>query len=326
MLAGDLNEPGQIAVWHRRGALRFSIAIVIMLTAEIVTLTISFAALVTLLSAAIVGYAAFRALTYLGLAERRWSLLLWPLATCSTLGVLHMASSDIGTLLPGLIVLAFQFIGITQPPGTGLLFILPASALLLHLTDMSSRDAVIRLPLAILVWLVVSEVPSRLLGELRDKQRALELLATTDPLTGLLNRSRLEAHLEMAGDSSAVAVIDLDHFKEFNDTQGHISGDRALADFSGVLQSMTRAGDAAFRYGGDEFLVIFPRTTPAEAAEILDRCAEMWDGHGSGLTFSAGIAEGGDDAVRAADGLLYEAKRGGRERVLTVERSLARQA
>ena len=324
MLAGDFNDPEHIAVWHRRGAMRFSTAIVIMLTAEIVTLTISFAALVALLGAACVAYAAFRVLTHLGLADQRWTLLMWPVATCSTLGVLHAASSDTGTLLQGLIVLAFQFIGITQPRGTGLLFMIPASVLFLQLTEMSACDAVVRLPIALLVWLVVCEVPARLLGELRDKQRTLELLATTDSLTGLLNRSSLEAQLAMAENSGAVAVVDLDHFKTFNDTYGHLAGDRVLADFAGVLRSTPRSVDAVFRYGGDEFVVIFRKATTAEAADILDRCAEAWAGHSSGLTFSAGIAAGGDNAVKVADELLYKAKHEGRARVLTFERSLAR--
>ncbi len=320
MLADDFDDPGQIAVWHRRGTWRFSIALLIMLTADMVTQTVAYAAMGTLLGAAAIAFSAHAALRHFGLACRRWTLLLWPVATCSTLGVLHAASSDTGTLLQGLIVLSFQFIGITQARGTGLLFLVPASVLFLHLTEMSSRDAVVRLPIALLVWVVVSEVPARLLGELRDKQHTLEMLATTDSLTGLLNRSRLEAHLEATPESSAVAVIDLDHFKEFNDTHGHVAGDHVLADFAEVLRSTTRPVDAAFRFGGDEFVVIFHQSSPAEAAEVLDRCAEAWAGHSSDLTFSAGIAVGGDDAVNVADELLYKAKHEGRARVLTFER------
>src|SRR5690606_19344075 len=133
-------------------------------------------------------------------------------------------------LLIGLIVLAFQFIGLTQPPGRGLWFLLPAAGLFLVVTEMAARDAVVRLPISMLIWLVVCEGPARLLGELRDKQSALERLATTDALTGLLNRSRLEAHLRLVGTTGAVAIIDLDRFKDFNDQRGHIAGDLLLMD------------------------------------------------------------------------------------------------
>ena len=200
----------------------------------------------------------------------------------------------------------------------------PAALLHLHITDLSGRDAAVRLPIAMLVWLVVSEVPARLLGELRDKQGVLEQLAATDALTGLLNRSRLNAHLDLADESSAVALIDMDHFKKFNDERGHVAGDLALMDFSDALRTGTRGIDLVFRYGGEEFLVIFPRTTAEEAAATLDRFAESWAAKASGLTFSAGVSTGGEDAVNTADELLYKAKHEGRARVLTFERAMAR--
>ncbi|WP_332642585.1 GGDEF domain-containing protein [Aeromicrobium sp.] len=322
MLTVGIDEPGQIAAWHRRGALRFSIALVIMVTASAVTGAMSYAVVGVMVGAAVVATAAFTLLTRSGISARRWTLLLWPVATCSTMGVLHSVSDFSAALLVGLIVLAFQFVGITQPSGRGLWLMLPAALLFLHITELSGRDAAVRLPIAMLVWLVVSEVPARLLGELRDKQRALEQLAATDALTGLLNRSRLEAHLEIADDSSAVAVIDIDHFKAFNDAHGHIAGDLALMEFADALRAGTRGIDLVFRYGGEEFLVIFARTTTAEAADILDRFAESWAARGSGITFSAGVAAGGEDAVSAADQLLYKAKSQGRARVLTAERAL----
>ncbi len=313
----DLDEPGQVTAWHRRGALRFTIGLAIMLTASVVTGVASLSVTVVLAGAAVVTAGAFAVMTIAGLATLRWTLLLWPISTCATLGVLHTVSEVTGALLVGLIVLAFQFVGITQPRGRGLWLLLPAAGLFLHLTELSARDAVVRLPIVMLVWVVVSEVPARLLGELRDKQRELERLAVTDALTGLLNRSRLDADLVSAGKRSAVAVIDLDHFKDFNDARGHVAGDVALIDFATTLSANTRNDDRVFRYGGEEFLVIFARSTSAEAAVILDRFAEAWAQHESGLTFSAGVADGGTDAVSKADALLYQAKREGRNRVLT---------
>lgn len=234
-----------------------------------------------------------------------------------TLSVLDLASEAASVLLAGLIVLAFQFIGITQPPGRGLWFMAPAAALFIQLTGITASEAVVRLSIAMLVWLIVSEVPSRLIGELRTKQAELEELAATDSLTGLLNRTRLDAHLTDAGSSSVVAVIDLDHFKEFNDTRGHVAGDLALREFGAVLRANSRSTDRVFRYGGEEFLVIFPGTTIAEASWMLARCADEWAERNFGLTFSAGIADGGVSAVKTADALLYRAKRDGRARVLT---------
>lgn len=319
-VAIGLDQPDQIALWHRRGGLRYAIGLVIMLIATVVTGNFSVRVVLALLGAGLVAMTLFAVMVRGGLADRRWSLILWPVATCSAMSVLHTVSDATAGLLVGLIVLAFQFVGITQPPGTGLWFLLPAAFLLVQVLGLDANQALVRVPIAMLVWTVVSEAPSRLLGELRDKQRALEQLATKDALTGLLNRSRLEAHLESAGESSAVAVIDLDNFKEFNDAHGHIAGDLALMDFAEGLRANTRAVDAVFRYGGEEFLVIFPRTAISEAAETLDRFAGVWASHDSGVTFSAGVAKGGSDAVIAADSLLYKAKREGRARVLTDER------
>jgi diguanylate cyclase (GGDEF)-like protein len=319
--AGD-NDSVQVLKWHPRGQLHFVLGLVIMVTASVVTGTVSASVVGILVGAGVAAATVRFALVSWGIADQRWTLLLWPVATCTTLSMLHTASDEAGALLAGLIVLAFQFIGITQPPGRGLWFMVPAAAVLFQLTEMSPSGAIVRLPLAMLVWLVVSEVPSWLIGELQAKQHELEKLATTDPLTGLLNRSLLEAHLMDAGSAGAVALIDMDHFKDYNDIHGHVAGDLLLIDFAEALRANTRGVDRVFRYGGEEFLVVFPGTTSTEAAEILDRCARVWSGHDSGLTFSAGVADGGEDSVMVADALLYQAKRGGRARVFTVERSL----
>ncbi len=315
------DESSQVLQWHVRGQLRHLAGLLIMLAASIVTGTAWPGPAVVLASAALLAAAARYVLVVAGIADRRWTLLLWPVATCSTLSLLHVASGEAGLLLSGLIVLVFQFIGISQPPGRGLWLVVPASAVFIQMTEISTEEALVRLPIAILVWVGVSEVPSRLISELHVKQRELEELAVTDSLTGLLNRTRLEEHLADAGRLSAVAVIDLDHFKDVNDANGHLAGDLVLRDFAAILRSNTRATDSVFRYGGEEFLVIFSGTTVSEAARIIGRCAEEWSERNPAFTFSAGIAEGGTEAVKQADDLLYNAKRDGRARVLTSDGS-----
>ncbi|WP_155372807.1 GGDEF domain-containing protein [Catellatospora vulcania] len=108
--------------------------------------------------------------------------------------------------------------------------------------------------------------------------------ATTDPLTGLPNRRKMERFTETLArrrTAAAVGVLDLDGFKSVNDTHGHDTGDVVLQRFAGVLARTVRHGDFVARHGGDEFVAVLPRTTMAEAAEIGERiraavAAEDW--------------------------------------------------
>ncbi|HEY4377445.1 MAG TPA: GGDEF domain-containing protein, partial [Acidimicrobiales bacterium] len=111
---------------------------------------------------------------------------------------------------------------------------------------------------------------------------------------------------------------DLDHFKRFNDEHGHVAGDRILSDAAEAWGSVLRRRDVLARWGGEEFVVLFPDTRTDEAEVVLRRMAEVTP---AGLTFSAGlIAAAGkrtvDDALRAADEVLYRAKAQGRNRIL----------
>lgn len=323
LAAVDPGDAAHAATWHRRGRIRFGIALVIMAAASVVTDAMTVPVIWVLLGAVVAVTVIMAGATISGLATRRWTLLLWPVATCSTLSALHAVSGATAALLVGLIVLVFQFIGITQPRGYGLWFLFPAALLWVQLTDLTAKQDAVRLPIAMLVWSVVSEVPARLIGQMRANQRALEDLAATDSLTGLRNRSQLDQHLRSVDESGAVAIIDLDRFKEYNDTNGHIAGDVVLVDFAETLKANTRPADGVYRYGGDEFLVTFPRTSSAKAAVILDRCADAWSTHDSGLGFCAGIASGGVTAVGRADALLYRAKREGRACILNSARAAA---
>jgi len=162
--------------------------------------------------------------------------------------------------------------------------------------------------------------------------RELVSLSRTDHVTGLFNQrflyEALGREIRRALRTSkdlTVALLDLDNFKGFNDTYGHLQGDKALADIADILRSSIREGvDSAFRYGGDEFMIILPETGMAQATRtvdrILDNLAETSPGQ---LTFSVGLALLGgckniEPLIRCADKAMYQAKDNGGNRVVKV--------
>ncbi|WP_170834550.1 DUF3574 domain-containing protein [Magnetospirillum fulvum] len=173
---------------------------------------------------------------------------------------------------------------------------------------------------------------------LRAERSYFERLASIDGLTGLMNRMTFYAlaETELArtrrrNGSLSVAVIDLDHFKRINDSQGHAVGDRALLLVAECLTSVVRTGDLTARWGGEEFVVCFPDTGLTTALEISERLrravATLSLGDGTAmamLTASIGVAEigGGEslpDAINRADSALYAAKTDGRNRVRSAD-------
>lgn len=183
------------------------------------------------------------------------------------------------------------------------------------------RSAVLSTTIAATVGLVVAH-----LNRSRDLLLArTRVLADHDELTGLVNRrevGRLLERLVAQRFPGAVAVIDLDHFKLFNDTHGHVAGDQALAATAERWRQVVRRGDVISRWGGEEFVAVFPGTSLPDAERVLDRMALAMP---AGLTFSAGlvaIEHGAEvtDLVSAADHLLYRAKQQGRDRILSSSR------
>jgi diguanylate cyclase (GGDEF)-like protein len=158
-----------------------------------------------------------------------------------------------------------------------------------------------------------------------------------DPLTGLFNRRYMEETLERELRRAergkrplCVAMLDIDHFKEFNDTFGHEAGDVLLSELGRLLRATIRIGDVACRYGGEEFFLIMPELGVGDAERRLDeirnavkRLYITYRGQSiPGVTVSAGIAtfpehgNAGDELVRIADAALYRAKAGGRDRLV----------
>lgn len=168
-----------------------------------------------------------------------------------------------------------------------------------------------------------------------DRYRTLRRSMTLDSLTGLLNhltsKQRLDAAAKAAdadGSSLCVAMIDIDHFKNVNDSYGHPMGDQVIRSLAWLLKQRLRKTDAVGRYGGEEFLVILPDADAARALHLLDRIRIDFSRflHAVGdtsfaATFSGGIAQltpglGGPTAIKIADEALYVAKRKGRNQLV----------
>lgn len=159
-----------------------------------------------------------------------------------------------------------------------------------------------------------------------------QLQASTDPLTGLLNRRSMENEVRQLVKQEVpytTAILDLDHFKMLNDTYGHETGDRALRVFSRTLRNTVRATDIVSRHGGEEFVVVFPHASPDAAVAVIERVrmelvAALSDGRTPMFTMSAGVADSAEAADSAAvlalaDERLLVAKRAGRDRVVAVD-------
>jgi diguanylate cyclase (GGDEF)-like protein len=172
---------------------------------------------------------------------------------------------------------------------------------------------------------------ARTLLELKQYLDSCQEAAFTDHLTGLANRRRFERQLEREvarteryGRPFCLLLVDIDNFKEVNDTLGHDAGDEVLRGVANVIQSGTRGIDTGARIGGDEFAVILPETSLERGLEVAERLrtaiAALDREQGARVTASLGVAElpacahTGDELRAAADAALYEAKRSGRDR------------
>jgi len=181
---------------------------------------------------------------------------------------------------------------------------------------------------------------------LEDLNTRLEQLTREDSLTGLGNRRGFDEHIEQEISRTkrydrnlALAMIDIDFFKNYNDSVGHLAGDKALATIGAIIRESIRETDLAFRYGGEELAVVFPETSTESAASVAERIRSAVEKHSfegessqpeGSLTVSIGVSVMREDLknledlhkceeefVSASDKALYKAKSLGRNRVVT---------
>jgi diguanylate cyclase (GGDEF)-like protein len=194
-------------------------------------------------------------------------------------------------------------------------------ALLSPVTFLAARDG----SLSFLALTPLLAIFAALIHERRCRFDALleaaraEALALTDPLTGLPNRRAFQERLaaETTRGPLTVCLLDVDHFKAYNDTYGHPAGDELLRDLGTAWRDLVRPGDLLARFGGEEFALLLPRCTLSEARPIVERLRHATP---HGQTCSAGAAcgnpaEGAESLIQRADEALYRAKRAGRARL-----------
>ncbi len=175
--------------------------------------------------------------------------------------------------------------------------------------------------------------------QLEELLAKVEYMAITDVLTGLFNRRRLHLDLEKEFERAkryespfALMLMDLDHFKNINDTYGHLAGDMVLQDVAKIIQKNIREIDTAARYGGEEFVVLLPNTKKEDAVHLAERMRLSIENHtfpdirNTSITVSIGIAgvpdkdiTTEDKMVQCADIALYKSKQSGRNRTVVAD-------
>ena len=250
--------------------------------------------------------------------------------------------------------------GLVLAPGSALLFALAALAcvLALLLCDTETESALFGLSLASFLGLGFLHLPHISIAMASAASLCLawglvhgsHAMAYRDDLTGLLGRRALNERLNSLGRRYSIAMLDVDHFKRFNDTHGHDVGDEVLKLVASRVRQVGEGG-TAYRYGGEEFCIVFPRKSPEDCARALDavreeiaayrlsirdrkqrpvktgegsrrRGASRVGGRSVSVTVSAGVATRDEElnepekVLLAADSKLYKAKRAGRNKVV----------
>jgi diguanylate cyclase (GGDEF)-like protein len=252
----------------------------------------------------------------------------------------------------GLFVLASELlVSLAQPsvrrrPDTGLVFVGTSVLLLLAILEAASQREILLLPWGPAPFLGPGFLlfSALVLVAVADEGRRLLTRATTDPLTRLANRATFlqKARQEISrasrtGESLAIAMLDVDHFKSFNDRFGHQTGDRVLASVALAIQQTVRGIDMAGRYGGEEFVVLFVDADEAASLAAVERIRKAISSLGpprvpERISVSAGVVvhEGRfdrstvEELIACADSALYESKANGRDRATLAVRGPAK--
>jgi diguanylate cyclase (GGDEF)-like protein len=189
--------------------------------------------------------------------------------------------------------------------------------------------------IAILAPLLIAPLMSvqilHLLSKLDRAEQQLQVLSHTDELTQTYNRRFFMQYVDQelkrihrSGETFSVAILDMDNFKQINDTYGHMAGDQTLRELTRMLKQQMRQADVLARYGGDEFIMLFPQTNRQQVdiwiRRIYETTAETaisFQGHNIYPSFSIGVAfstpemSSTDELLKPADIALYQAKRSG---------------
>lgn len=232
----------------------------------------------------------------------------------------------------GLGSLGALWLAVALLPALGAAWEQPAHALALH-------AAIVALGSAVMAFVAMTMSSLRTERVLRQSQRRLRVLANIDMLTQVPNRRRFEElarrvlQLDEAG-SATLLLVDIDHFKQINDTLGHAAGDRALKLVSRCTLELLRAQDVAGRHGGDEFVMLLRRSSTQDAMQVAARLVSHLQLRAQAqalprLSLSFGIVqmrdgESIDQTLQRADLALYEAKRLGRARAVAADGDLER--
>jgi diguanylate cyclase (GGDEF)-like protein len=282
------------------------------------------------------------------------------LVVCAVIGPWASALVDPAILKGDIIPFVWVFFSVLlssillPPTFTMVLATLQAGALTLVYVLTTTPGSLVNWPsllsffIASSVMAVLASVITRRDAEQIDNQTDMLLASETrlreqsvrDHLTGLFNRRYLEETLEREIDRMTretrplgLIMLDIDHFKDFNDSLGHAAGDALLQSLGGLLLDSVRGSDVACRCGGEEFVLVLPDVSAAVTMERAERlCADIerlrveYGGEQLGtITMSVGVAAfpehgaTGDDVMKAADTAMYEAKARGRNRVVMAE-------
>jgi diguanylate cyclase (GGDEF)-like protein len=271
--------------------------------------------------------AAAALLLWMSTLPRRHAYLLagYPLLVFLCIATISSTTASLGTSYVGLFTLSFVYVGLVMPRNSSLFLAVPAAACWWAsnsgVVGADTNVLLVRLAIALVIWIGVAELLAGRTRTARAESGRLIQAAGRDPLTGLDNRLSLDALLDSAAMGDAFILLDLDHFKNVNDSHGHAVGDVVLTDFAGVVTAQLRALDTAIRYGGEEVLLHLPQTPLSHVGHVLTRLRDAWADIAPLTTFSAGaavVAETGRgrETLLNADKNLYLAKANGRDQAV----------